>query len=135
MTQKDPGPIPNRWLKCPRKANGLFADKFLAFKTPLGPQFNDKVPEGNRFTPAMLFKYMHQMKVGALVTLISCFCFHFVEPKTSISNLFQVKVGLWIDLTNTSRFYDKKEIDSTGCKYVKMQCRGHGETPSLEQTR
>ncbi|KOB73721.1 mRNA-capping enzyme, partial [Operophtera brumata] len=106
--EKDPGPIPNRWLKCPRKATGLFSDKFLAFKTPLGPKFNAKVPEADRFTPAMLFTYMHQMKV---------------------------KVGLWIDLTNTSRFYDKEEIENTGCKYVKMQCRGHGETPSLEQTR
>lgn len=47
----------------------------------------------------------------------------------------QVKLGMWVDLTNTTRFYDKTEIDNMDCKYVKMQCRGHGETPSLEQTR
>ncbi|XP_022820848.1 mRNA-capping enzyme isoform X2 [Spodoptera litura] len=108
MAQRDPGPIPNRWLRCPRKATGLIADKFMAFKTPLGSQFNDKVPEENRFTPSMLFMYMKSMKI---------------------------KLGLWIDLTNTSRFYDKKEVEETGCKYVKMQCRGHGETPSPDQTR
>lgn len=108
MSQRDPGPIPNRWLRCPRKATGLVADKFMAFKTPLGAQFNDKVPEENRFTPSMLFVYMKSMKI---------------------------KLGLWIDLTNTSRFYDKAEVEETGCKYVKMQCRGHGETPSPDQTR
>ncbi|CAB3231409.1 unnamed protein product [Arctia plantaginis] len=108
MAHRDPGPIPNRWLRCPRKANGLVADKFLAFKTPLGPQFNEQVPEENRFTPAMLMAYTKSMKI---------------------------KLGLWIDLTNTSRFYDKKMVEEAGCKYVKMQCRGHGETPSPEQTR
>lgn len=74
MAQRDPGPIPSRWLNCPRKANGLFADKFLAFKTPLGSQFNEKVPEENRFTPAMLFMYMKQMKVGAPVDINQLFC-------------------------------------------------------------
>ncbi|XP_053602139.1 mRNA-capping enzyme [Plodia interpunctella] len=108
MSQRDPGPIPNRWLKCPRKATGLIADKFLAFKTPLGHLFNDKVPEENRFTPSMLFVYMKSLKV---------------------------KLGLWVDLTNTNRFYDKKDIENMDCKYIKLQCRGHGETPTVEQTR
>ncbi|XP_059059297.1 mRNA-capping enzyme [Achroia grisella] len=108
MSQCDPGPIPDRWLKCPRKSTSLIADKFLAFKTPLGSQFNDKVPEESRFTPSMLFSVMKSLKV---------------------------KLGLWIDLTNTSRFYDKKEIENTDCKYIKLQCRGHGETPSPKQTK
>lgn len=43
-------------------------------------------------------------------------------------------MGLWIDLTNTTRFYDKADIQAEGCKYIKLQCRGHGETPSPEQT-
>lgn len=64
MAQRDPGPIPNRWLKCPRKATELLAGKFLAFKTPLGPQFNDKVLEEYRFTPGMLFAYMKGLKVS-----------------------------------------------------------------------
>lgn len=42
---------------------------------------------------------------------------------------------MWIDLTNTKRFYDKQEIERYGCKYLKLQCRGHGETPSVEQTQ
>jgi mRNA-capping enzyme len=37
----------------------------------------------HRFSPAMLFSSMKQYKV---------------------------KIGLWIDLTNTSRFYDKQQV-------------------------
>ncbi|CAG9784640.1 unnamed protein product [Diatraea saccharalis] len=108
MSHRDSGPVPSRWLKCPRKATGLVAGKFLAFKTPLGSQFNDKVPEENRFTPSMLFVYMKALKV---------------------------KLGLWVDLTNTNRFYNKQEIENMDCKYVKLQCRGHGETPSPDQIK
>lgn len=46
-----------------------------------------------------------------------------------------MKLGLWIDLTNTKRFYNREEIEGKDCRYVKLQCRGHGETPSPEQTR
>lgn len=42
---------------------------------------------------------------------------------------------MWIDLTNTSRFYDKREIENYGCSYLKLECRGHGEAPSWEQTK
>lgn len=49
--------------------------------------------------------------------------------------LMQINIGLWIDLTNTSRFYNSREIENYGCKYLKLQCRGHGETPSPEQTK
>lgn len=75
MAQQDPGPIPNRWLKCPRKATGLVAAKFLAFKTPLGHQFNEKVPEQFRFTPTMLFVYMKSSKVSVIICFVSCFVF------------------------------------------------------------
>ncbi|XP_034827857.1 mRNA-capping enzyme isoform X2 [Maniola hyperantus] len=108
MSDRNPGPIPSRWLKCPRKATGLFADQFLAFKTPLDSRYNDKVQDIYRFTPTMLFDSVKS---------------------------FKRKLGLWIDLTNTSRFYDKSEIERRDCKYVKMQCRGHGETPSAQQTQ
>lgn len=72
MSQRDPGPVPNRWLRCPRKATGTVADKFIAFKTPLGPQFNDKVQEKYRFTPSMLFKFMKSMKVSNKLFVSFC---------------------------------------------------------------
>ena len=99
------GPIPPRWLHCPRKANQLI-DKFLAFKTPLSSAFN--VPQECTFTVKMLFSTVKSQKQ---------------------------KIGLWIDLTNTTRFYDKAIVEEHDCKYLKLPCRGHGETPSKEQTQ
>ncbi|XP_067007621.2 mRNA-capping enzyme [Anabrus simplex] len=106
--RKGPGPVPPRWLNCPRKSSALIGSKFLAFKTPLSARFNDQIPEECRFDPKMVFMSMKSYKL---------------------------KVGLWIDLTNTSRFYNKDVVESEGCKYLKLQCRGHGETPSKDQTR
>ncbi|KAL4218429.1 hypothetical protein ACF0H5_023164 [Mactra antiquata] len=99
------GPPP-RWLHCPRKGQIIF-DKFVPFKTPLDDKYDDDVPEECRFNVNMLLESMK------------------VHRKT---------IGLVIDLTNTTRFYNKDDIEAKGCKYVKMQCRGHGETPSKEQT-
>lgn len=47
----------------------------------------------------------------------------------------KVKIGLWIDLTNTSRFYDKRLVEEEECKYVKLSCKGHGETPSEDSVK
>ncbi|KAG5318222.1 MCE1 enzyme, partial [Pseudoatta argentina] len=100
--------VPPRWLDCPRKAMRLIQGKFLAFKSPLSSAYDSQVPEGCRFTVDMFFENLKSQKL---------------------------KMGLWIDLTNTSRFYDKDTIEDYNCSYVKLQCRGHGETPSEEQTR
>ncbi|XP_055526342.1 mRNA-capping enzyme [Wyeomyia smithii] len=104
---RGPGPIPNRWLYCPRQSDTLIAGKFLAFKTPLKEDFESQMPAECCFTPEMLFQLM----------------------KT-----YNVKIGLWIDLTNTDRFYDRYEIERNKCKYVKLQCLGHEETPTPQQT-
>uniref|UniRef100_A0A671KWJ5 mRNA guanylyltransferase n=1 Tax=Sinocyclocheilus anshuiensis TaxID=1608454 RepID=A0A671KWJ5_9TELE len=73
----------------------------------LGPRYDDKVPEENRFHPSMLSNYLKSLKV---------------------------KMGLLVDLTNTSRFYDRAEIEKEGIKYVKLSCKGHGECPTAEAT-
>ena len=37
-----------------------------------------------------------------------------------------MKLGLIIDLTNTTRFYDAdSEVKSYGIKYVKLNCKGY----------
>ncbi|XP_014209995.1 mRNA-capping enzyme [Copidosoma floridanum] len=102
------GPVPPRWLHCPRKSIKLIHDKFLAFKTPLSSKYNDQVSEECRFTVAMLLALLKSERL---------------------------KLGLWIDLTNTSRFYDKKEVEKNGVRYLKLQCRGYGEPPSRDQTK
>lgn len=103
--RKDLGPPP-RWMNCPRKGS-LIVEKFIPFKTPLDDRYDSQVPEECTFKPAML--------IGSLSS-------------------HKMKLGLWIDLTNTTRFYDKKEVEESGVKFIKLQCRGHAECPSEEQT-
>lgn len=102
----DLGPPP-RWLNCPRKGQ-LIDEKFLPFKTPLSEAYDSQVPEESRFPPSMLLASLSSLKL---------------------------KMGLWIDLTNTDRFYDKKVVEEREIRYLKLQCRGHGECPTEEQTR
>lgn len=97
--------VPPRWMNCPRKSK-IIAEKFLAFKTPLGLRYDAEIPEANRFQLPMLFAYLQSLKV---------------------------KLGLIIDLTNTNRFYDKAEVENSGIGHVKLRCQGHGETPTKEQ--
>ncbi|XP_075940884.1 mRNA-capping enzyme [Anarhichas minor] len=99
------GPPP-RWRNCPRRGQPV-AGKFLPMKTMLGPRYDDQVLEENRFHPSMLFNYLKSLKV---------------------------KMGLLVDLTNTTRFYDRNDIEKTGITYVKAPCKGHGECPSIETT-
>ncbi len=52
------------------------------------------------------------------------------------NNKLQKKIGLLIDLTNTDRFYDaESEVKQQGIRYVKINCKGHGETPTQENTQ
>lgn len=105
----NPGKLPDRWLRCPKMADSLIQSKFLTFKTPLSETFDSKVSMEERFHPKQVFQ--------------------------DNRNKFSGKIGLWIDLTNTNRFYNEKEIEKRDCYYVKMFCRGFGVSPSLEQTR
>ncbi|XP_039603937.1 mRNA-capping enzyme [Polypterus senegalus] len=101
------GGVPPRWRHCPRRGQPI-AGKFLPMKTMLGPKYDDLVAEENRFHPSMLSNYLKSLKV---------------------------KMGLLVDLTNTTRFYDRTEIEKEGIKYVKLQCKGHGECPTTEHTQ
>ncbi|XP_055455410.1 mRNA-capping enzyme isoform X2 [Psammomys obesus] len=73
----------------------------------LGPRYDSQVAEENRFHPSMLSNYLKSLKV---------------------------KMSLLVDLTNTSRFYDRNDIEKEGINYVKLQCKGHGECPTTENT-
>uniref|UniRef100_A0A1A7YAA3 mRNA-capping enzyme n=1 Tax=Iconisemion striatum TaxID=60296 RepID=A0A1A7YAA3_9TELE len=99
------GPPP-RWRNCPRRGQPVAA-KFLPMKTMLGPRYDEQVAEENRFHPSMLSNYLKSLNV---------------------------KMGLLVDLTNTTRFYDRNDIEKEGITYVKLQCKGHGECPSTETT-
>merc|ERR1712226_83139 len=47
----------------------------------------------------------------------------------------KIKLGLVIDLTNTTRFYDPEIFMSNNVKYQKLKLKGHGECPSINQTQ
>ncbi|XP_028402262.1 mRNA-capping enzyme-like [Dendronephthya gigantea] len=98
--------VPHEWQNCPEKSN-LIADRFLAFKTFLDSRYDAKVPEENRWQLSMLQDYLARY-----------------EQKT---------LGLVIDLTNTSRYYNWNVLNDAGIEYIKINCKGHDESPSAEQ--
>lgn len=61
----DPGPIPERWLLCPRISEAFIVNKFLAFKTPLSVRFSTQMSPEHHFQPDMVFDFMKMDKVCA----------------------------------------------------------------------
>lgn len=61
-----PGPIPDRWLLCPRISTAFVANRFLAFKTPLNARFSPQILPQYHFQPDMVFSYMKTEKVNQL---------------------------------------------------------------------
>ena len=61
-----PGPLPNRWLYCPRNSDSFIADKFLAFKTPLSSKFSSQMPLECQFEPDMVFSFMKVCGVSGI---------------------------------------------------------------------
>ncbi|CAG9858500.1 unnamed protein product [Phyllotreta striolata] len=100
--------IPKGWLGCPDNGSSLIARRFMPLKTPLNDKYLNKVPPGNEYPPSEIFERAENNRVN---------------------------IGLWIDLTNTDRYYDKSEIESRGCQYVKLSCHGHGTCPSVGTTK
>ncbi|XP_003247784.2 mRNA-capping enzyme-like isoform X2 [Acyrthosiphon pisum] len=69
----------------------------------------------------------------------------FVTFKTPLDDTFNNKIavkkrfnpqmqsiGLWIDLTNTERYYSRFEVEDMGCAYVKLPCVGGGYFPTRD---
>ena len=42
---------------------------------------------------------------------------------------------MWIDVTNTDRYYNKRFLEQESIQYVKLRCRGHSETPTIDQVK
>lgn len=97
--------IPNRWLQCPSISSSLIAGRFLALNTPLDSKYTFQLSHDFAFNPELVFQKSHS---------------------------YGKKIELWIDLTNTNRYYNKDEVERKGCKYVKLRCKGRGETPSRD---
>lgn len=45
------------------------------------------------------------------------------------------KIGLWVDLTKTSRYYDKEIVEKFGISYLKLECEGSEGAPTNNQVQ
>uniref|UniRef100_A0A8R1I099 mRNA-capping enzyme n=1 Tax=Caenorhabditis japonica TaxID=281687 RepID=A0A8R1I099_CAEJA len=113
MAPKGPTPdkaklgLPDRWLHCP-KTGTLVNNLFFPFKTPLCAMYDPQIQERRlQFHPADVFN--HPLLQGR-------------------------KLGLWIDLSNTDRYYFREEVTEQDCIYRKMAMVGRGCSPTEEET-
>ncbi|CAL5192252.1 unnamed protein product [Lathyrus oleraceus] len=96
----DRSKLPPGWLDCPSSGQEIFG--MIPSKVPLGESFNDYIFPGKRYS----FKQViHQQRVLGR------------------------KLGLVIDLTNTSRYYSVSDLKKEAIRHVKIQCKGRGSVP------
>ncbi|CAK9179760.1 unnamed protein product [Ilex paraguariensis] len=92
--------LPPGWLDCP--AFGQEIGCIIPSKVPLDEFFNDCVVPGRRYS---FRQAIHQQKVLGR------------------------KLGLVIDLTNTTRYYSISDMGKEDIKHVKIFCRGRDSVP------
>lgn len=44
-----------------------------------------------------------------------------------------MRIGLWINLCNTERYYSQEDIEKQNCRYKQLKCLGHGRFPSRRE--
>lgn len=93
--------IPPGWLDCPG-LEGKWGF-FLFSKTPLGERWNSVIPARQRLTPKIIVESAIRRN----------------QP-----------IGLVIDLTNSTMYYDPIEFERLGVQYTKIRCCGRGDTPT-----
>ncbi|KAJ8753925.1 hypothetical protein K2173_000179 [Erythroxylum novogranatense] len=92
--------LPPGWLECP--SFGRDIGFIIPSKVPLGELYNDLILPGKRYS----FKQvLHHLKVLGR------------------------KLGLVIDLTNTTRYYQTTDLKKEGIKHIKIQCKGRDAVP------
>ncbi|KAF5476217.1 hypothetical protein F2P56_007950 [Juglans regia] len=92
--------LPPGWLDCP--AAGQEICYMIPSKVPLSEYYNGYVAPGKRYS----FKQVIQQQ-----------------------RVLGRKLGLVIDLTNTSRYYPASDLKKEGIKHVKIQCKGRDAVP------
>ena len=91
--------IPSGWLECPAVGEEI-CGFIVPSKVPLCESF--KVPPEKRYS---LKQLIHQQRVLGR------------------------KIGLAVDLTNTTRYYPVSDLKNLGIKHVKIQCKGRDAVP------
>jgi len=132
-------------MGCPNTGT-LIADQFIAFKTPLSSAFDNRISKALRWSTASVFSHMKETNVSSHTPCPYLPC-SFVDSSVDLTwkkyilyyllwlfpYYFQVKLGLWIDLTNTERYYSRAEVDKAGVAYVKLKIGGGAEVPSATE--
>ncbi|PRQ43021.1 putative mRNA (guanine-N(7)-)-methyltransferase [Rosa chinensis] len=96
----DTSRLPSGWLDCPSSGQEIYC--MIPSKVPLCESYNDCVPPGRRYS----FKQViHQQRVLGR------------------------KLGLVIDLTNTTRYYQTTDLKKEGIKHIKIPCKGRDSVP------
>lgn len=104
MDSQNNNGIPDRWLGCPTFGE-LIDDTFLPMKTLLSEDI--PLPQEHKFSPRIFFQQMKDRKIN---------------------------VGLVINLTFSTRYYDGDEIiDDHNVEYKQITCRGHNEAPQPKE--
>ncbi|CAL2030748.1 unnamed protein product [Caenorhabditis brenneri] len=100
--------LPDRWLHCPNTGT-VVNNLFFPFKTPLCKMYDPQIAEKKlQFHPADVFKSPY------------------VQGR---------RIGLWIDLTKTDRYYFSEEVTEKNCIYKKIPMAGRGMSPTVEETK
>lgn len=95
-----PRGVPEGWLECPGAGEPI--QHIVPSKAPLGEAFNELLEPGTRYSPLILARQQHKRSR---------------------------EVGLVIDLTNTTRYYNGTEWAALNIAYLKVPCRGRNEVP------
>ncbi|KAK4340978.1 hypothetical protein RND71_039479 [Anisodus tanguticus] len=101
--QKPSSIPPPGWLDCPPFGHEIGC--IIPSKVPLAETFNECVPPGKRYS---LEQVLRQQRILGR------------------------KLGMVIDLTNTTRYYSVSDWRKKGIKHVKIQCRGRDSVPDNE---
>ncbi|KAG6401060.1 hypothetical protein SASPL_137905 [Salvia splendens] len=96
--------LPPGWLDCPAYGNEI-GGSLIPSKVPLGESFNEEILPGKRYSSKQV---VHQQRV------------------------LNRKIGLVIDLTNSSRYYNLNDWRKEGIKHVKIPCKGLDSVPENE---
>lgn len=97
MPQKKKKGIPDRWLDYCPVGQRIPGTRFIAFKVPLKPSLNCKVPESDAFG---------------------------LEDLLLLVERQNQELGLIIDLTFTTKYYTVADVPKS-CSYVKIFTKGH----------
>lgn len=127
----DDAGIPAGWRECPPM--GLPVDRFIPMKVPLGARYDRFVAEEYRFTIEMAIEKALRRMQGRSFP-VNPPPDAPLGPDGNPPGVTHVPacLGLVIDLTNSSRYYDADGWQRQGIKYVKIPCRGRGQVPPPE---